>query len=68
MLSKQNKLISKLKAECKRQAAQIETILKKHRYVKIGLRNKECIPNQKHACIFPIQRLYPKEGDEITEM
>ena len=33
MLSKQNKLISKLKAECKRQAAQIEAILKKNRLV-----------------------------------
>lgn len=34
MLAKQNKLITKLKGECKRQAAQIETILKKHRWVR----------------------------------
>ena len=33
MLSKQNKLISKLKTECKRQAGQIESIMKKNRSV-----------------------------------
>ena len=31
MLSRQNKLIGKLKAECRKQAAQIEVILKEKR-------------------------------------
>ena len=38
MLSKQNKLIGKLKLECRKQAAQIESILKEKRSVRIRVR------------------------------